>query len=75
MSRAIVGSYPDTFLSYPKILVSQGPLPVAENAVATLQADDIILFTWADNSNTGIAQPNDKVILVAYFPQGGNIIY
>ncbi len=62
-------------ISYPKILISQGPLPAAEDATATLQADENILFTWADNSTTGIAQPCDKVILVAYFPEGGNIIY
>ena len=75
MSQAIVGAYPDTWLSYPKILISQGPLPAAENAVATLQWDGDIFFTWTDNSTTGIAQPDDKVILVAYFPEEGNIIY
>ncbi len=75
MSQAIVGNYPATFLSYPKILISQGPLPAAENAAATLLADESVVFTWADNSTTGIAHPKDTVILVAYFPQGGDIIY
>ena len=75
MSKAIIGTYPGTYLSYPNIFISQGPLPGAENALAVLQPDGNILFSWVNNCTTGIAQPDDKVILVAYFPGERNMIY
>ncbi|MEO6672002.1 MAG: DUF6266 family protein [Ginsengibacter sp.] len=75
MNLAIVGTYPSTSLHYPLILISKGPLPSAENAPAVINIDNNILFSWADNTGTGTAKANDKVILIAYFPVLKQIIY
>jgi hypothetical protein len=68
MNLAIVGTYPDTAIDYAKVLISKGPLPAAVNATAIADTDKNILFRWEDNTGTGTAKANDKVILVAYFP-------
>jgi hypothetical protein len=68
MNLAIVGTYPDTAIDYAKVLISEGPLPAAVNASAVADTDKNILFRWEDNTGTGTAKANDKVILVAYFP-------
>jgi len=68
MNLAIVGTYPDTAIDYAKVLISKGPLPGAVNASAVAGMDKNILFRWDDNTGTGTAKANDKVILVAYFP-------
>jgi hypothetical protein len=68
MNLAIVGTYPDTAIDYAKVLISKGPLPAAVNASAIASTDKNILFRWEDNTGTGTAKANDKVILVAYFP-------
>ncbi len=57
------------------MLISKGPLPSAENASALVNTEGNILFNWTDNSATGTAKANDKVILVAYFPADRQIIY
>jgi uncharacterized protein DUF6266 len=67
MNLAIVGTYPDIAIEYQQALISQGPLPPARNASA-LSNDGNIEFKWEDNTGTGSAKENDKVILVAYFP-------
>lgn len=69
MNKAIVGSYPDTAIAWPKVLISKGPLPYAEYAGVTRDDDGNIIFSWTDNSGTGTAKENDKVILVAWFPK------
>jgi hypothetical protein len=67
MNLAITGFYPDVALDYPKVLISKGPLPGAEDPAAFLAQTDTIRFTWTDNSWKGTAKPNDKVIVAAYF--------
>jgi hypothetical protein len=67
MNLAIVGSYPDTGIEYAQVLISKGPLPLPMSASA-VESDGNILFSWEDNSETGTAKANDKVVLVAYFP-------
>jgi len=66
MNQAIAGIYPDIQLSYPKVLISQGKLPGAENAAAVADEDGNIHFSFTDNSDTGTASGSDKVIAVAY---------
>jgi len=68
MNLAIVGTYPDTAIDYPQVLISQGPLPPAKNPTTAVSTDGTILFSWEDNSGTGTAKPGDKVVLVVYFP-------
>jgi hypothetical protein len=68
MNRAITGTYPDTTIDYAQVLISKGPLPAAVNASSVVSTDKNILFRWEDNTGTGTAKANDKVVLVAYFP-------
>lgn len=69
MHLAMTGIYPNQNLSWEKVLVARGPLPVAENTAVLKEGDANILFTWTDNSGTGTARDSDKVILVAYIPE------
>lgn len=66
MNQAVVGTYPDLQLSYPKVLISQGMLPGAENAAAVADENGNIHFSFKDNSDTGTASGVDTVIAVAY---------
>jgi len=74
MNKAIV-SNPEVTLSYPKVLISQGPIPSVEYASALVNIDGNIVFTWTDNSGTGTAKGNDTAILVAYFPETKKAVY
>ena len=75
LNMTMVGTYPHSTIHYPNILIAKGFLPGAENATAALNNDGNIVFSWSDNSGTKNAKPNDKVILVAYFPAIKKIIY
>jgi hypothetical protein len=44
MNLAINGKYPDTFISYPLVLISKGLLPDAEKASAAIDETGNILF-------------------------------
>jgi len=69
MHLAKQGTYPDLRHDYPSVLVSKGLLPGAANAHSERDGNNHIVFNWEDNSETGTARPDDKVILVAYFPE------
>ena len=75
MNLAIMGAYPQIAVSYPLVLISGGPLPSAQNAAAAATSDGDIFFHWTDNNGTGTARANDKVILVAYFPELRQVVY
>jgi hypothetical protein len=66
LNQAVTGTYPGIQLSYPKVLISQGKLPGAENAAAVADKDGNIHFSFTDNSDTGTASGFDKVIAVGY---------
>lgn len=74
MNKAIV-SNPEAVLSYPRVLISQGPVPSVEYASALVNAECNIQFNWTDNSGMGTAKKNDTAILVAYFPQSKQAVY
>ena len=74
MNQAIVQS-PEPALSYPLVLVSRGMLPSAVNASALVNADGDIVFNWTDNTGTGTAKKDDKVLMVAYFPGSKEAVY
>ena len=57
------------------VLISQGPLPAPVDALANPDGEGNFLFTWADNTGTGTAKADDKVVLVAYFTEMKQIIY
>jgi hypothetical protein len=69
MNLAVTGTYPDTAIDYEQVLISKGPLPGARNASTAVSSDGTILFGWEDNTGTGTAKANDKVIVVAYFAE------
>jgi hypothetical protein len=75
MNLAITGTFPNTVISYPDVLISRGQLPSAQNASATLNEEGNTVFTWTDNSDMGTAKAIDKVILVAYFLKGRHVIF
>lgn len=66
LNQALDGSYSDIHLSYPQVLISKGKLPPAVHAAAVAMENTNIYFSFTDNSDTGTASANDKVILVAY---------
>jgi Family of unknown function (DUF6266) len=67
MNRAIIQN-PEPSLAYPLVLISMGLLPGAVNAAAVANVDGNIAFSWTNNSNTGTAKEDNKVLIVAYFP-------
>ena len=75
MNLAIVGIYPDTSIDYGQVLISKGPLPAAKNVSTAVSSDDNLLFAWEDNTGTGTAKANDKVILVVYFPGNNTALF
>jgi len=74
MNGAII-SNPEIMLSYPRVLISQGPIPSVDYATALVNEEGNILFTWADNTGTGTAKENDTTILVAFFPGTQQVVY
>jgi hypothetical protein len=75
MNLAITGEYPQTSIDYSKVLISKGALPGAEKADAELNSEGDLSFSWEDNSGNGTAKLNDKVILVACFPELKQVIF
>ncbi len=65
-NKALKGSYPAYAIDYSEFLISNGPLPVAQDAAVQLTTAQALQFTWADNSKDGTAKKTDRVILVAY---------
>ena len=61
--------------SYPLVLVSRGMLPAAVYASALVNDDGNIVFSWTDNTGTGTAKEDDKVLMVAYFPESKKAVY
>lgn len=75
LKNAITGTYPAYAISYADVLVSRGDLPNALGPVVTAAAASIAVFSWTDNSGTGIAKADDKAILIAYSPVLKQCIY
>ena len=46
-----------------------GMLPGAVYASALANDDGDVVFSWVDNTGTGTAKEEDKVLMVAYFPE------
>ena len=74
MNKAVV-SNPEVILSYPKVLISQGPIPPVDYASALVNAAGNIQFNWTDNTGTRTAKENDTAILVAYFRESKEVVY
>ena len=74
MNGAIICN-PEITLYYPRILISQGPIPSVDYAAALVNEEGNIVFTWTDNAGTGTAKENDAAILVAFFPGTKQVVY
>lgn len=68
LENAVKGVFPNQEIDYTKVLVCQGNLPPAMNAVAASVEAGKINFTWDDNSWDFGASATDQVVLVAYCP-------
>jgi hypothetical protein len=75
MNLAITGTFPNTVISYPDVLISRGQLPSVQTAAAAVNEEGNTIFTWTDNSEMGTAKATDKVILVAYFLELRQVIF
>lgn len=68
LKNAIAGTYPDQQIDFPSLLISRGDLTGNWSAVAESNDPGEIEFSWPDNSESGSAQPDDKVMILAYDP-------
>ena len=75
LNKALKGSYPAYHIDYSEFLISNGPLPGAQDAAVQPTPAHDVQFTWTNNSQDGTAKATDKVILVAYMPAKNEIIF
>jgi hypothetical protein len=66
LKKAITGTYPDTIIAWPMVLISSGGMLSPIDATAAIDSDGNIIFTWSNNAGTGTAKDTDKAVLVAY---------
>ena len=76
LENAITGQHPNWQLDYSRVLVTRGSkVPNADAPAATATAPGAINFQWTDNTGTGRALADDKVVLVAHCPEKASTIY
>jgi len=68
MNLAIVTN-PAVAIAWPKVLISKGPIAPVDYAESYVHDEGNIAFTWTNNAGDGTAKKDDKVILVAWFPE------
>jgi len=66
--RVITGKYPDLGLDYTKVVISEGSLPQLKEPEMKLIAEDVLEFTWQQNTSSQ-ASFDDQVMLVVYCPE------
>lgn len=69
---ALKGTYPDLYVDYANLLMSEGNLPVAENP-AVEKTEDGIKLTW--NKVKAYPRNMDQVMIMAYFPELNKATY
>jgi hypothetical protein len=74
MNLAIV-KFPAIAIAWPKVLISKGPIAPVDYALALVNDEGDIAFTWTDNSGDGTAKEDDKAIMVAYFPESKEAVF
>jgi len=73
--NAISGTYPDYSIDYSKVLLSRGSLTSVYNAACVAELGDTVKLSWDNNSGSGTAQANDKVLAVIFNPATHEVIY
>ena len=67
LKNAIKGEYPYQELDYPKVRLTEGMLPIAENAQVTAVQDGL-QFSWTYDQSNQLDNSDDKTMLLAFFP-------
>lgn len=68
LKEAIVSTGEGFELIYSKILISMGELCGLQDPLVTLSAPLTLALQWADNSDQGLAYPDDELLVIAYAP-------
>jgi|TARA_R110000850_G_scaffold254614_1_gene380195 hypothetical protein len=55
-------------IDYPKALVSMGELRAIDVTAASITGENALALSWVDNSNEGLADPGDLLLVVLYAP-------
>ncbi|MFN8274767.1 MAG: DUF6266 family protein [Flavobacteriaceae bacterium] len=66
--EAIIGTYPDYEIDYPKVIITKGELLGLQQPLVTADAGAVLNFAWDDNSGEGEAKTTDQVLVVVYNP-------
>ena len=64
--EAIMGTYPNFSMNYPKVVISKGELLGVEELQVVPGDGGELDFSWFDNSGNGLAKPEDNLIVVLY---------
>lgn len=70
----IEGSYPDLYINFEKILVSNGDLKPAEEPTV-VQVAEGLRFSWLTYPRMAWPESSDQVMMLAYFPQTKEAVY
>jgi hypothetical protein len=66
--HAVSGTYPNSFIAFDKVLVTEGRLRTADDPLVNLTANGLH-YTWSCPSSLLWPAPYDQVVLLAYFPK------
>ncbi|SEM30290.1 hypothetical protein SAMN05216436_103149 [bacterium A37T11] len=76
IKKAITGVFPDFVIDYPKVQISEGPVPPSTNAAAESTAAATLHVTWVNNALTETnAMGDDQVILLVYNEAKSRYLY
>lgn len=67
---AFMGVYPDFWVDYSKVIISQGPLPALQEPEMLLLAPTELAVSW-QQSDSPQARYNDQLMLLIYCPEIG----
>ena len=72
---AVKGEYPELYVDYPSVTVSQGPLAAASEANATREGTTLTCSWPADGAPASAPQhPDDRALLTVYDPTTATVI-
>jgi hypothetical protein len=73
--HALTGVYPSFAIDFSKVLISQG---ILENGIlpsANPTGNGVLTFGWTDNTGIGLANADDKAVMVIYCPETKQALY
>jgi len=68
LKNALIETPEGFAIDYPKVLISKGDLRDMATPTITAAANQVIDFTWIDNSGQGNAAATDQLVVVFYAP-------